>query len=189
MFDHFSLIAPIYERVIGFLDPEQLRQYARLPVAGALLDAGGGTGRVAQALRGLASPIVVTDVSLGMLGQAAGKDGLRAVRAHAERLPFSDGAFERIIVVDAFHHFCDQREAVADLWRALAPGGRIVIEEPNIAAIAVKAVALAERLALMRSRFFSPGDMARMLRAAGGKTEVYTDHAFNAWVVGDKGIL
>jgi demethylmenaquinone methyltransferase/2-methoxy-6-polyprenyl-1,4-benzoquinol methylase len=185
--DHFSLAAPFYEKVIGgFLDPAMLCAYADLPTSGRLLDAGGGTGRVAQALRGMAGQIVVSDVSAGMLRQAAGKDGLLAVRAQAEHLPFADATFDRIIVVDAFHHFADHKAAIADLWRVLAPGGRLVIEEPNIDVAVVKFVAFFERAALMQSRFFSPRDMGQMLQAAGAQVQTHTDHAFNAWVVAHK---
>lgn len=187
VFDHFSLAAPFYERVIGrVLDPTELCRHLSLPTSGRLLDAGGGTGRVAQALHGMAGQIVVSDLSHGMLQQATLKDGLHAVRAHAERLPFADGAFERIIIVDAFHHFCNQSEAIADLWRVLAPGGRLVIEEPNIAVLPVKLVALAERVALMQSRFVSPHDMGQMLQSTGALVTIHANHAFNAWVVADK---
>ena len=187
--DHFSLAAPFYERVFGgVLDPAEIVHHLGLPVAGRLLDAGGGTGRVAQALRGMAGQIVVSDLSDGMLQQAAQKDGLHTVRAHTERLPFADAMFERIIIVDAFHHFCNQQGAIADLWRVLAPGGRLVIEEPNIDAWSVKLVGLIERLALMQSRLVSPRDMAQMLQSVGAQVAVHSTHAFNAWVVADKAI-
>jgi len=190
MFDHFSLAAPFYERVIGTaLDPTELCRRLALPTPGRLLDAGGGTGRVAQTLRGKAGQIIVSDPSPGMLQQAALKDGLWPVRAHAEHLPFADATFARIIVVDAFHHFRNQREAVAELWRVLAPGGRLVIEEPNINAWPVKLVALVERLALMQSRIVSPNDMGQMLRSVGAHVSIDTNHAFNAWVVADKAPL
>jgi demethylmenaquinone methyltransferase/2-methoxy-6-polyprenyl-1,4-benzoquinol methylase len=187
MFDHFSLVAPIYEKVIGgLLDPVELREHMKLPTTGRVLDAGGGTGRVAQALRGLGGQIVVSDPSEGMVRQAATKNGLQAVRAHAERLPFPDASFDRIIVVDSFHHFLDHDQAIADLWRVLAPGGRLVIEEPNINTLAVKLVAAVERAMLMRSRFFSPRAMGQMLQSAGAQVAIHSNHAFNAWVVADK---
>jgi ubiquinone/menaquinone biosynthesis C-methylase UbiE len=186
MFDHFSLAAPFYERVIGgVLDPAILCQHLNLPTSGRLLDAGGGTGRVAHALRGMAGQVVVSDLSTGMLRQAAGKDGLLPVRSYAEWLPFSDATFERVIVVDAFHHFADHKAAIASLWRVLAMGGRLVIEEPNIDTLAVKLVGFAERVALMQSRFFSPRDMGQMLAAVGAHIQIHTG-AFNAWVVADK---
>jgi ubiquinone/menaquinone biosynthesis C-methylase UbiE len=184
--DHFGMIAPHYERAAGVPDPARLREYLKLPTAGLLLDAGGGTGRVGAALRGMAAAIVVCDVSPGMLRQAAAKDGVVAVCSPAERLPFGDGVFTRIVIVDAFHHFSDHPRAIADLWRVLAPGGRIVIEEPNIDSLAVKIVALGERVILMRSTFYSPRHMGQMLETAGGKVAVHSDHAFNSWVIADK---
>lgn len=187
MFDHFTLAAPFYDRLSGILDPSELISRLRLPAPGGrLLDAGGGTGRVAAVLRPFVAQVVVVDVSLAMLGRAAAKDGLGVVRAPTEWLPFADESFDRIVVVDAFHHFADQQQAVEALWRVLKPTGRLVIEEPSIERWPIKLIALAERLALMRSRFYSPADMAAMLEHAGATVAVHTDHAFNSWVVADK---
>ena len=116
-FDHFSLLAPFYDRFFSGKDLTQLKLLLALPTEGRLLDAGGGTGRVAQSLHGLASQIVVTDVSYGMLCEAAPKNGLAPLQAHAELLPFPDTSFERILVVDAFHHFCNQHRNFLTLSR------------------------------------------------------------------------
>jgi len=186
LFDHFSLLAPFYDHVIGTTDVDRLRELLDLPVRGRLLDAGGGTGRVAQALRGMAAEIVVTDVSPPMLRRAAAKDGLHTVLAHAEFLPFGSGTFERVVVVDALHHFCDQRQAIADLWRVLAPGGRLVVEEPNVDTRIAKLVALFEKLTLMNSRFYPPRAIQGFFEDLGGRVSVHTDHPFNAWIVVDK---
>lgn len=185
-FDHFSLLAPFYDRIFTHHEPERLPSLLALPIERRLLDAGGGTGRVAESLRGLARQIVVTDVSSGMLREAAQKDGLAPLQAHAELLPFPEASFERILIVDAFHHFCDQREAAAELWRVLAPGGRLVIEEPNIETWPVKLIALAEWLALMGSHFYSPGEIKDMFEALGARVEVHLDQVVNAWVVVQK---
>ncbi len=182
-FDHFGLFAPFYDHVFGLLDPVRLRALLRLPIAGCLLDAAGGTGRVAAALSDAARQIVVADLSAAMLRQAARKPRLQPTRAHIERLPFPDGAFERILMVDAFHHLCDPREAARDLLRVLAPGGRLVIEEPDIAALPIKLIALGERLLLMRSRFYAPADMRRMFEAEGGRVTIESDHPYNAWII------
>ncbi len=56
-------------------------------------------------------------------------------------------------MVNALHHVCNQQETVNELWRTLQPGGRIVIEEPDVRTFAVKLFALGEKLALMRSHF------------------------------------
>lgn len=172
--DHFRLIAPIYDRVMAPPDVGRLQGLLDLPAAGKLLDVGGGTGRVAQALRGLVDEAVVLDESHRMLEQALLK-GLTVVQGQAERLPFADGTFARVLVVDAFHHLADQGQAAAELLRVLAPGGRLVVEEPNVEQAAVRVLAFAERVALMRSRFRTPAQVQEMLEAAGARVSLYRE--------------
>jgi len=64
MLDHFGFLAPFYEKFIRPKAPEYLWELAKLPVSGPLLDAGGGTGRVAQFLSGKAASVVVADYPL-----------------------------------------------------------------------------------------------------------------------------
>jgi demethylmenaquinone methyltransferase/2-methoxy-6-polyprenyl-1,4-benzoquinol methylase len=187
MFDHFGLLAPFYERFIRPRPPEDLWRLAGLPVDGALLDAGGGTGRMAQFMTGKAQLVVVADLSHKMLSQARGKDGLRPVCSHAERLPFPDGAFARVIMVDALHHVCDQRQTAAELWRVLQPGGRLVIEEPDLGRFPVRLIALGEKLLLMRSHFLAPRRIADLFQHPDAHVRVESGQ-FNAWVVVEKSI-
>ena len=101
------------------------------------------------------------------------------------KLPFSDGSFERIIVVDAYHHLTDQESSLVELWRVLAPGGRLVIEEPDIDRFAVKLIAIAEKVALMRSHFVRAERVAERLAGMGADAAVEREnHA--AWVIADK---
>ncbi len=124
MLDHFDLIASIYDRLIGPPDTKLLQQLLKWPTDGWLLDGGGGTGRVSSHLSGLTGHIVVCDLSHRMLKKAREKR-VRPVRAHVEKLPFADEFFHGVLVVDALHHFCNQREAIEDLLRVLKPGGRL----------------------------------------------------------------
>jgi demethylmenaquinone methyltransferase/2-methoxy-6-polyprenyl-1,4-benzoquinol methylase len=179
--DHFDLLAPLYDRVIGAPDPARLRELLHLPTAGRLQDAGGGTGRLASQLRRDVGGLVVADVSRPMLRQAGSKGELAGVQAYVEHLPFPDGAFDRVLVVDTLHHFPDAAGAV----RVLAPGGRLVIEERDIAHASVKLIALAERLALMGSHFFSPAAIRDMVERAGVPAWVEADGRFAAWVVAE----
>jgi ubiquinone/menaquinone biosynthesis C-methylase UbiE len=183
IFDHFDFLAPLYERFIQPKDPQEICALAGLPVAGALLDAGGGTGRISQFLTGMAGDIVVADLSCKMLLEAGRKPGLRPVCSHIEKLPFPDASFECIIMVDALHHVCSQRDTAAELWRVLRPGGRLVIEEPDVRRWSVKLLALAEKLALMRSHFYSPPRIVRLFHAyPQARSRIEADQ-FNAWVV------
>lgn len=183
--DHFSFLAPLYETFIPPKDPQEMWALADLPVSGALLDAGGGTGRVAQFMNGKANPVVITDLSYKMLVEARQKDGLRPVCSHTEKLPFPDQVFARIIMVDTLHHVCDQRATADELWRTLQPGGRLVIEEPDVRAFAIKLLALAEKLALMHSHFLSPPRIAELFHYPNARVRVETRKS-NAWVIIEK---
>jgi demethylmenaquinone methyltransferase/2-methoxy-6-polyprenyl-1,4-benzoquinol methylase len=184
-FDHFGLLAPFYERLIPPRQPERLIELASLPVMGSILDAGGGTGRIAQFLRGRSRQVVVADVSLGMLSQAAGKSGLDTVCSVSEHLPFPSDFFERIVMVDALHHVFSQGETASELWRVLKPGGRILIQEPDIRRLIVKLVALAEKLALMRSRFLSPARITELFPYPDARTRIVKE-SYNAWILVEK---
>jgi ubiquinone/menaquinone biosynthesis C-methylase UbiE len=185
MLDHFDLIASIYDRLIGPPDTGRLRQLLRLPTAGWLLDGGGGTGRVSAHLKSLAGHMVISDLSRRMLQKALEKQ-LNPVCAHVERLPFSDGCFDRILVVDALHHFCNQQEAIEDMLRVLKPGGRLVIEEPDFNHKGVKVLALIEKLLLMRSHFYAPEKIHDMIADHGYRPAIESDGRYTAWIVVDK---
>lgn len=182
MKDHFDLLAPFYEKFIHPREPVDLAALAGLPTDGALLDAGGGTGRLSQYLTQHAKHVVVADLSMDMLRQAKQKPALKAVRSHSEHLPFGDESFMSIIMVDALHHVCDQSRTVKDLFRVLAPGGTLVIEEPDLRKFAVKLIAVAEKLALMRSHFLSPERVADLFAGSGAEVRIETGE-FNAWVI------
>jgi demethylmenaquinone methyltransferase/2-methoxy-6-polyprenyl-1,4-benzoquinol methylase len=191
MFDHFNFLAPFYDRAIPFSSLELMLKMVALPTDGLLLDAGGGTGRVASALRPYVRAALVADFSPGMLLQAHRK-GLPAIQTPAERLPFAAGTFERIIMIDALHHVINQAETIAELWRVLRspdpvsgkPGGRLVIEEPDVRTLTVKVVAIGEKLALMRSHFLSPPKIAALFPPQANIT-IETE-SYNAWVIVEK---
>ncbi len=185
-FDHFKLIAPLYERMAHRMPVDKVRKRLALPARGWLLDVGGGTGRVAAALQGDVDRVVVADYSEGMIRFAGQKPGVAAVRSVAEALPFASNTFARIVVVDAFHHFHDQKRAAVELWRVLAPGGRLVIEEPDATRLLVKFIALFERALLMRSRFYPPEAIADMFRRLGASVRVERGDKVNAWIIVEK---
>lgn len=185
-FDHFGLLAPSYERLIRPAFPARLVEWLDLPAGGTLLDVGGGTGRIAQFFGARAGLAVVADISLGMLRFAARKPGVTPLRAASEHLPLADEAFDRIFMVDALHHVEDARQTLGELWRTLRPGGRIIIEEPDIHAFPVKMIALFEKLVLMRSHFYSGEQIAKMLSDQKGSAVRVVVQEYTVWVVIDK---
>lgn len=91
-----------------------------------VLDIGCGTGRVETALEGRAR-VWGIDASEKMLAVAK-RRGLSARfrLAQAERLPFKDGWFERVLMWLVVH-LVDRPRALAEARRVLAPGGRLAI--------------------------------------------------------------
>ena len=167
MFDHFNFLAPIYDRVIKPKPPERLTELVNINPAGNILDVGGGTGRISQFFSGQAEQIVVADLSFQMLGKSQLKNGLCPINSHSEKLPF-------------------QAQTAQELWRVIKPGGRIVIEEPDIHTRGVKLIALAEKLALMRSHFLSGQEIRDLFSGLPGSIEILTEDHF-VWVVIEKG--
>jgi ubiquinone/menaquinone biosynthesis C-methylase UbiE len=185
LLDHFSLIAPYYDRWFKSTEPEFLRSILDLPVSGMVLDAGGGTGRISKFLQGMAGSFVIADETLGMLRQALHKDTLAPVCTSTEFLPFPTGFFDRILMVDALHHVSDSHQTASELWRVLKAGGKIVIEEPDIRDFAVKLVALAEKMLLMRSHFLVASEIEHLFSYPQTTTRVeHDDHT--VWVVVEK---
>jgi len=183
MNSHFNLLARFYDRVMPFARLEQMLRVLDLPHAGSLLDAGGGTGRVAQALHPHVDWVVVADVSREMLVQARQK-GLTVTSTQTEHLPFPEGTFDRVLMVDALHHVVDQAKTIRELYRVLKIGGRLVIEEPDFRTFAVKLIAVAEKLALMRSHFLVPAQIVQLFPPEAKVRVESEDHT--AWVIAEK---
>jgi ubiquinone/menaquinone biosynthesis C-methylase UbiE len=96
-----------------------------LPRPRRVLDLGCGTGLLLHRAARLFpdASLVGVDPSGGMLATAAARDGLRLVRASAERLPFPDAVFDVVLSTMSMRHWTDRAAGVREVGRVLAPGG------------------------------------------------------------------
>jgi ubiquinone/menaquinone biosynthesis C-methylase UbiE len=172
LLNHFNLLAPYYDAIIRSGDFSELINLIQLPSSGLILDAGGGTGRVSQSLVGVERSVILVDLSYKMLRQAQQKDYCFPVCSYVERLPFEDGKFDRIIMVDALHHVVRQTTTAEELWRVLKPDAMIVIEEPNIRKFIVKIVAFLEKISFMRSKFLKGDSIAKLFKFQGAEISI-----------------
>ena len=145
-------------------------------ISGALLD---------QHLPGGASPRRILDagcgtgnnlVHFGARGRAVGVDlsedalrfcrtrGVQAARASVLALPFGDGAFDLVTSFDVLYHrwVTDDRAAVSELARVLAPGGLLLVRVPALQML----WGAHDDAVLSRHRYTRP-EVAALLRGAG----------------------
>lgn len=186
--NHFDLIAPFYEMVIPAAHTEELVQIGNFPVAGLILDIGGGTGRVAKVLAQIQKDIIILDSSHAMLRMAKNHHRIQPLRGNAEQLPFPRNYFERVMMIDSFHHLADHRMAINEAWRVLKPNGILILQEPDIEQWGGKAIAIFEKALFMRSHLFSAKRVLEMLDDRNHQSAVYKRQQFY-WLVIQKNPL
>jgi SAM-dependent methyltransferase len=97
--------------------------------AGKVLDVGCGPGALLADIQedrdayGLDfSPIAIS------LGTQRGLRNL--VEGDAQDIPFPDGMFQAVVTLDTLEHVPDDRKALAEIHRILAPGGALILNVP-----------------------------------------------------------
>jgi SAM-dependent methyltransferase len=110
-----------------------------------VLDLGCGFGRHAYQAARLRAEVVAFDAgadevrnvqdTFGAMYEAGELDAETArvgsVRGDALRLPFADGAFDRVIASEVLEHIPDDHLAMGELSRVLRPGGSMAVTVPR----------------------------------------------------------
>ncbi len=139
----FSEIAPRYDLLNRLLSLGADLRWRKRAVALALekhprriLDLATGTGDLALLLKERApeAQVVGADFAPPMLALARKKAEARGVEvefleADALALPFPEASFDAVTVAFGFRNFADYERALSELYRVLAPGGRLVLLE------------------------------------------------------------
>ena len=102
-----------------------------------VLDVAGGTADLARAFAGRVGPtgsVVLTDINAAMLG--IGRDRLLddgvfapAIQCDAEKLPFTSNYFDCVSVAFGLRNMTHKDAALAEMFRVLRPGGRLLVLE------------------------------------------------------------
>jgi SAM-dependent methyltransferase len=93
---------------------------------GATLEIGSGYGVLAWALATRSSRYVCVDLEARMFRMLRADLGQSGVVADAQRMPFSDGAFDSIIANNVIEHLYDPLAGLCEIHRVLRPGGRLL---------------------------------------------------------------
>jgi len=123
------------------LKQRKLSEIAALlgPTAGLrCLDLGSDNGLVSLLLRGRGGSWAsgdLTEEAVRSIRSLVGDD-VHLVRGDA--LPFPDGAFDRVVVVDMLEHVEDERTFAEELARVTRAGGRLVVNTPHLKRTALR---------------------------------------------------
>ncbi|GIP37820.1 SAM-dependent methyltransferase [Paenibacillus sp. J31TS4] len=125
-----------YDRMMGPLEKRVLGAMRRrlLSVAeGEVLELGAGTGANFAYYRS-ASRVTATEPETAMLAQAEIRAReaavpVRLVQADATRLPFPDASFDTVVGTLVFCTIPDPAAALAEAWRVVKPGGKLLLLE------------------------------------------------------------
>ena len=107
-----------------------------------VLDAGAGTGRHSLEASRRECHIVAADIQIEELWKAGYLLGILRRRGEVRgevdfllgdgfRLPFADGAFDKVICAETLEHVHDDRALVRELVRVLKPGGTMAVSVPD----------------------------------------------------------
>lgn len=120
------------------LPPARLVELLRLTGAETVVDFGAGTGMysipLAEAVpRGRVYAVDEQDEMLGHLrAKLEARPSCRnliPVASEDGRAPLDDGVAQAMLIVNVLHHVDDDPRALPEIFRLLAPGGRLVVAE------------------------------------------------------------
>lgn len=94
-------------------------------------DLGCGTGQLAESIAPFVSKVIAVDDSAAMLSAArrrlASMTNVDVRSGRLESLPVEDGSLDAGLLFLAMHYVPEPAEAIAEAFRALKPGGRLLI--------------------------------------------------------------
>ncbi len=125
---NYDAVAPGYDRRYDGNGYEGVQACLRQFLGGAPLlvaEVGCGTGHWLAEMSQSARKIVGLDLSTGMLGEArANAPTAMLVRGTAGQLPWSDGCLDRLVCINAIHHFPEPTRFIAECRRVLRPSNK-----------------------------------------------------------------
>ena len=95
-----------------------------------ILDVAAGTGTSSAALARSGATVVALDFSAGMIAEGRRRHPkVEFVEADAEDMPFGDDEFDAVTISFGLRNVAHPERALAEMYRVMKPGGRLVVCE------------------------------------------------------------
>ena len=133
----FDEVAPTYDLTNDLLSFGQTKRWRRIVAAAVdpkrgqrILDLAAGTGSSSVAFLKNGAHVIASDFSEGMLAVGRKRHPeLEFVFADATNLPFKNAEFNAVTISFGLRNVVDVDKALAEMYRVVKPGGRVVICE------------------------------------------------------------
>jgi len=175
----FNAVASLYDawfeiplgHTADELEKELLYNLAELRHGERGLDVGTGSGHFAVDLAAHGLIVVGVDLSAPMLSVAQSKgSAVRFVRGDAATLPLAASAFDLVLSVTTLEFVAHPEQAIDEMWRAVRPGGRLVVGVLNALspwAWARRRESRKQDTPFSHAHFFYPWQFVGLLRQLG----------------------
>jgi ubiquinone/menaquinone biosynthesis C-methylase UbiE len=103
-----------------------------LPSAHHVLEIGCSTGYLTRLFAGKAQRMFGLDMNQAALREARKRNpSMPLVCGDAEHLPFTDGTFDAIVMLEVIEHTSSDSTAISELQRVLKPRGALILSTPH----------------------------------------------------------
>ncbi len=135
-----------------------------------LLELGAGHCEIAQMLRRQGWQVHAADLERDYVAEAMVLGFLATRLDLNEGVPFPDGSFDLVVMLEVLEHVVRAERALEEIWRVLSPGGHLLLSTPNHAFYKSRIRALKGRPLGMEGehyRFFVKIQLESLLAASG----------------------
>jgi SAM-dependent methyltransferase len=146
------------------------RLLAEFPQARSVLEVGCGTGHFTRWLADQGVRAVGLDRSEVMLTEARRRSGARYVLGDAQALPFADRTWDLVVLITTLEFVPDAERALAEAVRVARQG--VLLGVLNRWSWVARSYRRSGRSPWKSARFFTPGELKRLVRRiAGGRLQ------------------
>jgi ubiquinone/menaquinone biosynthesis C-methylase UbiE len=140
---------------------------AYLPQAKSVLEVGCGTGHFTRWLAQQGLRAAGLDISEVMLAEARRRDGIKNVHGDARALPYADQTWDLVAVIATLEFVPDPERAIAEAVRVARQG--LLLGVLNRWSLLTLGYGRSGKSLWKSARFFTPGELKRLLRRIVGK--------------------